>query len=281
MNTRLYMLVGIGAGLLAGCGGSGGDANGGLSASQDSNTSPGGTGNTPGSSSLQASPGGFWEGIDSDGGSINLLVTETGRFHLIDSDLSQGSGMLNVSDTNDVNASFQFVTESGSTFADGTTSTICSLAGSLVERQSLIITVNCHNTAGLTREFSATLSSKIVYEGDSSLATIAGNYQGEKFVLDIAGDGMLFSQEAVSGCVINGQAGIIDSAFNAYDVEFVYSNCTGADMAMNGDSFVGIALLDDTVTPQALYLVAIGDTDGDDVSFEGNFVSFVETLARL
>jgi hypothetical protein len=44
---------------------------------------------------------------------------------------------------------------------------------------------------------------------------------------------------------------------------------------------VGIALLDDTVTPEALYVVAIGDTDGDAVSFEGNFVSFVETLERL
>lgn len=279
MNTRLYMLVGIGAVLLAGCGGSGSD--GALSASQDTNASPGGSGNTPGSSSLNASPGGFWEGSSSDGGSINLLVTETGRFHLIDSDRSQGSGMLDVSDTNDVDASFQFVTEPGSTFADGTTRTFCSLTGTLIERQSMTVAVNCNNNAGLTSEFSATLSSKIIYEGDSSLAAIAGNYQGEKFVLDIAGDGMLFSQEAVSGCVINGQAGIIDSAFNAYDVEFVYSNCTGEDTAMNGDSFVGIALLDDTVTPEALYLVAIGDTDGDDVSFEGNFVSFVETLDRL
>ena len=50
---------------------------------------------------------------------------------------------------------------------------------------------------------------------------------------------------------------------------------------MNGASFAGIALIDDRVTPQELDVAAIGDLDGDVVSFEGYFVSFVETLERL
>ncbi|NNC56857.1 MAG: hypothetical protein HKO12_04825, partial [Woeseiaceae bacterium] len=132
MNTKLTLFVGMSAGLLVGCGDD--------TADPQLSDAPAG-GNTAGASSAIASPGGFWEGSDSDGGPINLLVTETGRFHLVDNDLNQGSGILNVSDTNDVDASFQFVTEPGSTFADSTTSTFCSLSGTLVERQSMTVTV--------------------------------------------------------------------------------------------------------------------------------------------
>jgi hypothetical protein len=275
VKNRLSILVGLSTVLLVGCN-TEGDPN-----SQNSGAPPGSAAGTPGSSATQASPGGYWQGASSDGGLITLLVAENGKFHFIDENLSQGSGTLVVGGTSDVDGSFIFVTQPGSTFADGTTSATCTLSGNLSERLAMEITANCATAGVLHTELVASLSYSDVYESDSSLATIAGNYQGEKSVLDIASDGAIFSQEAGSGCVINGQASIIDSAFNTYDLEFVYSNCAGADTAMNGDSFVGIALLDDTVTPEALYVVAIGDIDGDAVSFEGNFVSFVETLERL
>ena len=54
----------------AACGGGGG---GGGSASSPTPTQV-----------VNASPGGIWEGIDSDGDSVLALVTETGRFHFID-----------------------------------------------------------------------------------------------------------------------------------------------------------------------------------------------------
>ncbi len=189
--------------------------------------------------------------------------------------------MLVVGGASDVESNFIFVTQPGSTFADGATSATCSLSGTLSERQTIEIAANCSTAGVLHTDIVASLSYSDVYESDSSLAAIAGNYQAPKAVLNIAGDGTVFSQDPDTDCVVNGQVSIIDSAFNAYDLEFVYSNCTGADTAMNGDSFVGTALLDDTVAPEALYVVAIGDTDGDAVSFEGNFVSFVDTLERL
>jgi hypothetical protein len=272
MNNRLSILVGLSTVLLVGCNTDGG---------QNSSASPGSDAGTPDSSATQASPGGYWQGVSSDGRLVTLLVAENGKFHFIDEDLSQGSGTLVVGGTSDVEGSFIFVTQPGSTFADGTTSATCSLSGNLSERQAMEITANCGTAAVLHTELVASLGYSDVYESDSSLATIAGNYQGSKAVVNIAGDGTVFSQDPGTGCVVNGLVNIIDSAFNAYDFEFVYSNCTGAATAMNGDSFVGIALLDNNVTPEALYVVAIGDIDGADVSFEGNFVSFVETLERL
>lgn len=258
MKTKTFVLIGICAGLLFGCG--------------EETTSPPVT---------NASPGGFWEGIDSNGGHIIALVTETGKFHFIDGDLNQGSGTLSVSDTNDVDSNFHFVTQPGSTFADGTTSANCSLAGTVSERQTMTVTVACMTAAGLHNQITAALSNKALYERASSLATIAGNYQGLKEVLNIAGDGTLFSQNPGTGCVANGQVSIIDNAFNAYDFEFTYSNCVGQAAVMNGSSFVGIASLDNSVTPEKLLVAAIGDMDGDVPSFEGNFISFVQTLERL
>jgi hypothetical protein len=102
-----------------------------------------------------------------------------------------------------------------------------------------------------------------------------------KEVLNIAGDGTIFSQIPGTGCIANGQVSIINNAFNAYDFEFTDSDCVGQAAVMNGSSFVGIASLDNSVMPENLLVTEIGDMDGDVVSFEGNFISFVQTLERL
>ena len=221
------------------------------------------------------SPGGIWFGTDSDGDEVLALVTETGRFHFVDEFLSQGSGILSVSNGNDVTGNFQLVPQLGFTFPDGTTSADCTLSGTVAERQTVAVTVNCTTTAGLQDQITATLSYEALYDRDSSLATIAGIYgDGSGIVTDIAADGAIFEQDPVSGCVTNGQVSIIDSAFNAYDVEFGFSNCTGQFVNINGSSFVGIATLDNTVTPEVLFIAATGDV-------AGTFVSFVSAVERL
>ncbi len=222
-----------------------------------------------------ASPGGIWTGIDSDGDLITAFVTETGRFHVIDEFLNQGSGILSVSNGNDVTANFQLVTEFGFTFPDGTTLADCTLSGTVTERQTMSVTVSCTTTAGLQDQITVTLNYDAIYERDSSLATIAGVYDdGSGIVTDIASDGMIFEQDPVSGCVTNGQVAVIDSAFNAYDVQFGFSNCTGPFAILNGSSFVGIGTLDNTVTPEVLNVAATGD-------IAGTLVSFVSVSERL
>jgi hypothetical protein len=82
-------------------------------------------------------------------------------------------------------------------------------------------------------------------------------------VTDIASDGFIFKQDPVTGCVTNGQVSIIgNGAFNLYDVEFGFSNCTGQAANLNGSSFVGIGTLDNTVTPELLAIFATGDVAG-------------------
>ncbi len=176
-----------------------------------------------------ASPGGIWVGIDADGGQIVAFVTETGGFHFIDEFLNQGSGILTVSNGNDVSGNFQLVSELGFTFPDGTTLADCTLSGTVTERQTLTVTVNCTTTAGNQDQITVTLDYVPIYERDSSLATIAGTFDdGSGIVTNIASDGTIFEQDPVSGCVTNGQVSVIDNgAFNLYGVQFGFNNCTG------------------------------------------------------
>lgn len=214
-----------------------------------------------------ALPGGVWTGVDSDGDEIFALVTETGRFHFIDDFFNQGVGTLSVSNGNDVAGNFQLITELGLTFADGTTLADCTLSGTIAERQSMTVSVSCTTTAGLQDQFTATLAYDGLYDRDSSLATISGTYDdGSGAGINIAADGSIFEQDPISGCVINGQVTIIDSAFNAYDIEFGFSACTGQGAVLNGTSFVGIGLLDNTVAPEVLMVGTTGDVAGTLVS---------------
>jgi len=224
---------------------------------------------------INASPGGIWTGIDSDGDLVIALVTETGRFNFLDEFGNQGSGILSVSNGNDVAGNFQLVTPLGITFPDGTTLADCTLSGTVSERLTMTVTADCTTMAGLQDQITVTLDYETIYERDSSLATIAGMYNdGSGIVTEIASDGTIFEQDPVSGCVTNGQVNIIDPAFNAYDVQFGFSNCTGQFTNLNGTSFVGIATLDNTVTPEALIVAATGDV-------AGTLVSFVSVSERL
>ncbi len=221
------------------------------------------------------SPGGLWIGVDSNGGDIVAIVTETGRFHFLTlDDLSQGSGIISVSNVNNLSGDFQLVTQLGFVFADGTTLANCTLSGTVTERQTMTVTVNCTTTAGLQSQSTATLNYDASYDRDSSLAAIAGNYQGISAVLNITGDGTIFSQDAATGCVVNGQVGIIDAAFNAYDFGFTYNNCLGQEAILNGSTFSGIAALDNTGNPEVLIVTATGTVGAV-------LVSFIQALDRI
>lgn len=216
-----------------------------------------------------ASPGGIWEGVDTVGVDVIALVTETGRFHFINEFFDSGSGILSVSNGNDVSGNFQLVTEIGSQFADGATLSNCALSGTVAERQTITVTVNCTTTAGSQSQSTITLHYNAQYERVSSLSVIEGHYDDSGLVINIDANGVIFEQDPVSGCVNNGQVSIIDTAYNAYDIQFGFSNCTGQFAMLNGTSFVGITTLDNTVTPEVLIVGATGDIAGVLVSFVG------------
>ncbi len=209
-------------------------------------------------------PGGIWLSITSDGDAITAHVTETGRFHLFTLRGNQGTGVLSVSNGNDVSANFQLVTPLfGFSFEDGTTQADCTLSGKLKKRATMSVTVDCTTTAGLQFQLAAIPSQYVpIYEFSSSLATIAGMYSHYQSVIDIAADGTIFAQEAFTNCVINGQVNIIDPAFNVYDFQISYSSCTGPDADLNGAIFVGIGYLNEPFSPIDLVAPVTGEVDG-------------------
>lgn len=136
------------------------------------------------------------------------------------------------------------------------------MSGTVIERQTITASVNCTTTAGLQSQVTATLAYETLYDRDSSLALVRGNYQGVQEVLNIAADGTLFSQNAGTGCVVDGRIAIINTAYNAYDVEFTYSSCLGQSAKLNGSTFTGLALLDNTMAPEQIGLAVTGDVAG-------------------
>jgi len=212
-----------------------------------------------------ALPSGIWNGTDSEGRDVLLLVSVGGTFQYVDALGNQGWGFLPAESR--IMSGFELVSPLGQTFADGTTRADCSFTGSLVERETIDLTQECTTTLGL--RFSETLAFDFnaLYDRGSSLATISGTYQMDSgSVLSIAADGEVFMQDAVAGCVTNGRISIMVSRSNLYRVTLQHDSCTGPEAVLNGAIFSGFALLDDTAAPTALVVATIGDTGGTAVS---------------
>ena len=218
-------------------------------------------------------PGGIWRGVDSDGRQVVAFVTVFGGFQFVDGSGNQGSGILTVGDGDTVASNFQLVTQLGDTFADGTTAADCTFSGTIIERQSLEMTENCTTAAGLQTQEMLSLNFDVLYNRDASLAIIAGMYETPVgSILNITSDGVIFVQDAVSGCVSNGQASITLSNANIYLYEYGIENCMGPDAIWNGSSLSGLAVLDNTVSPELLTIAVIGELGGVAISLAGENV---------
>lgn len=266
MNRFFLLCISV---LFAACGSSGGSGSGGNPPPPPPPPPP----------AVDASASGTWTGIASDGGIMTFFVSEAGDLHVVqvgtpaagpDKIFTQGFGTLSVSNGNSVASSYQLIQTLGDTFSGGGTSLNCQLTGTVTEGQTMTVDSSCGSY-----QFMVTLDYNSSYERDSSLATVAGNYQGLNEVLSIAGDGVFFSQDPVTGCVVNGQVSIIDSGFNLYDIEFMYSSCLADLAALNGYSFTGMAVLDDSVMPEVLNVFAIGQIENN------AFAAVAHTYERL
>ena len=204
-----------------------------------------------------AQPSGIWNGTDSEGRDVLLLVSVGGTFHYVDASGNQGSGFFPAESR--ITSGFELVSPLGQSFADGTTLASCSFTGSLVERETIELRQECTTGTGL--RFAETLEFEFnaLYDRGSSLAAISGNYQASSgSVLTIAADGAVFMQDAVTGCVTNGGISLIVDRSNLYRVTLQQESCTGPEAVLNGWSFAGFALLDDEGTPEEFVIAVIG-----------------------
>jgi len=56
----------------------------------------------------------------------------------------------------------------------------------------------------------------------------------------------VFSQDATTGCVINGAVSVIDARFNAYGVKLSFTGCKGSLANLNSTTAYGLMTLDES-----------------------------------
>jgi hypothetical protein len=231
---------------LAGCGGGGGEA-------APSATTPPSSGGSQVPAPTRNAVGGIWEGtIPGLGVSVIGLVAENGEFHFIQSDEVQYFGTVSASGST-VSGSYVGVTPVGFAFLDGSLTGTGTLAGSVLGQGTMSLQSAFRTALGSQNATNFTLAYDRLYERASALGTIAGNYRdpGTSAVVNVNAAGVVFSQDATTGCVINGQISIIDGRFNAYRVEYTFSGCRGSESVLNGTTARGLAALDNTVSPES------------------------------
>lgn len=206
----------------------------------------GGSGYGGGSNPQNASPGGIWGGADTDSPlQVTGIIDESGRMRFIRADGIQYVGTATTSG-NSISASFDAYTPFGSTFSDGSTHETGTLSGSIAARVSITGSTQSMTDKGTAANGTLTLTFNLLYDQASSLAAIAGNYTeaASGTVVSIDASGVIFSQDASTGCVVNGNVTIINASYDAYAVQATYASCTGAAAVLNGITFSGLATLD-------------------------------------
>ena len=203
----------------------------------------------------EASPGGVWRGTSSLGFAVVGLVSESGQFHFIQGDRAQLVGRLTTSG-DELSANFVGYVPFDEKFDDGSTTGVGSLSGNLDERSGISADISFTTARGAASQSTIALSYDAIYERDSSLESVAGNYldTARNVVVNVNDDGELFSQDPESHCITNGTVSVIDPAFNLYRVEYTFSNCKGHEKELNGTVAEGLATLDDTRSPEALII---------------------------
>jgi hypothetical protein len=137
-------------------------------------------------------------------------------------------------------------------YPDGSTSATGTLSGSVSQRGSLMLTATGMTSLGnaLATE-TTTFTFSNLYLNPSSLSTIAGNYNDGGATLSVNANGVIFEQDS-NGCILNGQASIIDATYNAYSMQVTFSGCTGTDASLNGVVAAGLVTLDTSTSPTTI-----------------------------
>jgi hypothetical protein len=190
---------------------------------------------------LPASAGGLWFSLTGPvaGGStaLTLMIAENGDMRVTapptaTSGPAFGYGAVTVSD-NRVAGSFKTraLPASGSPTNAAGLEIECTLDGTVNTRVTMQLTIVCTDAAGNVTSSTLGFTYDSRYDGDSSLAAIAGNYtlsvNSTGNTLNINGDGTLFgTYQNGPRCTIGGRVTIVDTDFNLYRFEMSFSSCT-------------------------------------------------------
>lgn len=253
-KSRLCLVAAVALSAIAGCGG------GGSSGGGSGSTASGGTPAAP----TNASPGGIWTGTDQATGlSLTGLITESGEFHFIRSDDTQYFGTMSTSGTN-ATANLTGVTAVGYVFPDGSSTGTGVFTGTVQARSTMSGSVRFTTQRGETATGGVTMTYNSVYSQSSSLSKIAGNYRDPDTgaVINVNSNGVVFSQDPLTGCVLNGNLSLIDTNYNAYRVQYSFSGCRSPYTRLNGTTARGLGTLDTTSSPQRAVIGVVNSSAG-------------------
>ena len=210
--------------------------------------------------------GGIWDGTSTAGGQTVALagvVTENGEGRFFDENGTQYIVSSISGNDGSITMNVMAVAQFGFVFVDGSTVTTGTLSGTIVERTSF------NGNWSLATGESGTLSMTYdpLYDRDSSLAKLEGMWDENGFgIATFAADGSFFEQDQF-GCVFDGQATIIDPAYNVYAMTMAISLCgPGVD-----GQYSGLGVLTDFNTTD----------DGLIVQINSNELIFTTPLLRL
>jgi len=219
------------------------------------------------------SPGGYWVGVDSDGGNVVMLANEEGVFYFVAGSLRLGAGILSVSGQDSIRGVVSLPQDQE--FPNQLNAVDCVLNGTLVHHQSMTLNVQCRQKAGQQVFTTFTLNYDPTYERKSSLEVVAGlfEYAGND-VMNISADGSIFSQDGNTGCVTSGTVVVKNSAFNVYEIELVFGHCPSINSKLRGRTLQGLSMLDDSVVPEELLIIV-------STTIDSSFVSLMRRAPRL
>jgi hypothetical protein len=235
---------------LTSCGGGGGGSSG----------NSGGGSTTPPVSN--ASPGGIWSGRDPiTGFPVLAVVAEDGRTQVVVDDgfpFTQYWGTLGTSGNNITSSTFQ-VADTNVYYGTATVTGTVAARSSLSLNVSFTPAAGCPAaTCGTARSASGTLSFDTLYNRGGALSRVVGNWRdlSTTQVWNINSSGVVFQQDAATGCIINGQISTINTQYNAYSATYTFQSCRIPYTQLNGTTATGLVVVDDVRVPNRIYLGA-------------------------
>ena len=226
--------------------------------------------NTSGTTVTNASATGVWSGTDSVSGlPVSALINAAGEAVFIRGDGVQFFGTVQVSGNTLAVTVDGYIDFLGTPFPDGSTSGLGTVDGTVTSGATITATLTFTTTGNTAISGSWSLSFQTFSNDSSSTGAVSANYTDNVTgtVLAIASSGVMTSQNATTGCVLNGAISTNDSSHDLYEVSYTYGSCTSTYAVLNGVQFTGLATLDPT-TSQLTMAVSAASTAGAKYAIE-------------
>lgn len=194
--------------------------------------------------------GGLWRGKDPvSGKGLIGLIAENGSSHYLRDDGVQyfGPSLIN-------GEKLEAALSVGSAEAIQGSARI---SGSVKQGASIAAKLTYTPKSGGVQSGDLALVFDALYKKTSGLDKVAGNYKTTSgAALNISASGVVFSQDATTGCVINGAVTLIDSRFNAYGLKLSFTSCKGSSSNLNTTTAFGLMTVDDSGKAPRLLMAA-------------------------